>query len=369
MRHLRIGVNALYLIPGGVGGTEIYLCELLRALAEIDAHNQYFVFTNRETGAGIVPKQNNFHAAPQRVAARFRPARIVWEQTALPLSATRLHLDALFNPGFTAPVYSPCPAVTVFHDMQHKKHPEHFRWFDLPFWRMLLYASAHLSTILLTESESTRADLVHYYRLPPAKIRLVPLGVDARFFGLPRAPENLILTVSTLHPHKGLDSLLRAFARFHKARPDFRLVIVGLRGFHADALEGLRAGLGLTGAVDFTGWIPREQLYYLYSRAAACLYPSTFEGFGMPVVESMAAGIPTGCSKIEPLVSMTGDAALHFGPGNAGAIHDAMLRLVSDEALRSRLAAAGPARAADFAWTATARATLDAIVEAARRSG
>src|ERR1039458_3839031 len=90
MRPLRIGVNALYLIPGGVGGTEIYLHELLRALAEIDARNEYFVFTNRETGPDLVPQQPNFHGMPQRVRARFRPARIVWEQTVLPLAAARL---------------------------------------------------------------------------------------------------------------------------------------------------------------------------------------------------------------------------------------------------------------------------------------
>src|SRR5580698_3528824 len=216
MRPLRIGVNALYLIPGGVGGTEIYLRELLRALAEIDAgigaRHEYFVFTNRETDPGLVPAQPNFHAVPQPVRARSRPARIVWEQTALPLAALRLRLDVLFNPGFTAPVYCPCAAVTVFHDMQHKRHPEHFRGFDLPFWRMLLFASAHRATLLLAVSDVTRADVLRYYRLPPERVRVVRLGVDCAFFGLRRAPEKLLLVVSTLHPHKGLDALLRAFA-------------------------------------------------------------------------------------------------------------------------------------------------------------
>jgi glycosyltransferase involved in cell wall biosynthesis len=361
MRPLRIGVNALYLIPGGVGGTEIYLHELLRALAQIDATNQYFVFTNRETGPDLVPRQPNFHEMPQRVRARFRPARIVWEQTALPLAAVRLGLDALLNPGFTAPLYCPCPAVTVFHDMQHKRHPEHFRWFDLPFWRMLLFMSAHSATLLLADSEATRADVLRYYRLPAARVRLARLGVDPVFFGLRRAPEKLLLTVSTLHPHKGLDALLEAFARFRRAQPEFRLTIAGLRGFHAQALERLRDDLGLAATVEFTGWIPRAQLYDLYSRAWAFLYPSTFEGFGMPVLEALAAGIPTGCSNIEPLSAIAGEAALQFAPGDVDAICDAMVRLVADEPLRARLATEGPARAATFSWTATARATLDAI--------
>jgi len=367
MRPLRIGVNALYLIPGGVGGTEIYLRELLRALAEVDARNQYFVFTNRETGPDLVPHQPNFKEMPQRVHARFRPARIVWEQTALPLAAVRLGLDALLNPGFTAPLYCPCAAVTVFHDMQHKRHPEHFRWFDLPFWRALLFASAHGATMLLADSEATRADVLRYYRLPAAKLRMVRLGVDPVFFGLRRRPEKLLLTVSTLHPHKGLDTLLRAFAQFRRQQPDFRLAIAGLRGFHAEALETLRADLGLTGAVEFAGWIPRAQLYDLYARAAAFLYPSTFEGFGMPVVEALAAGIPTGCSNIEPLRTIAGEAALQFEPGNVDAISSAMMRLTGDHALRARLAAEGPRRAAAFSWTATAQATLEAIEHAVRR--
>jgi glycosyltransferase involved in cell wall biosynthesis len=369
MRPLRIGVNALYLIPGGVGGTEIYLRELLRALAkidaEIDARNQYFVFTNRETGPDLVPAQPNFRAIPQRVRARFRPARIIWEQTALPLAATRLNLDVMFNPGFTAPVYCACPAVTVFHDMQHKRHPEHFRWFDLPFWRMLLFASAHRATLLLADCEATRADVLRYYRLPAERVRVVRLGVDRMFFGLRRAPEKLLLAVSTLHPHKGLDALLQAFAQFRREQPDFRLVVAGLRGFHAEALEKLREDLGLAGAAEFTGWIPRAQLYDLYTRAWAFLYPSTFEGFGMPVLEALAAGIPTGCSNIEPLSTMAGEAALQFEAGNVEAIRSAMVRLVADDALRARLATEGPLRAAGFSWTATARATLDAIAAAA----
>jgi glycosyltransferase involved in cell wall biosynthesis len=366
MRPLRIGVNALYLIPGGVGGTEIYLSALLSALAEIDARNDYFVFTNRETGPDLVPQQPNFHWMPQRVRARFRPARIVWEQTALPLAVARLGLDALFNPGFTAPVYCACPAVTAFHDMQHKRHPEHFRRLDLLAWRVLLFASAHLAAFLVANSEATRADVLLYYRLPAWKVRVTPLGVDRAFFGLRRAPEKLLLTVSTLHPHKGLDALLHAFARFHRTQPEFRLAIAGLRGFHAAALEKLRADLRLTGAVEFTGWIPRGQLYDLYRRAWAFLYPSTFEGFGMPVVEALAAAIPTGCSNIEPLSGIAGEAALLFEPDNVEAIYNAMVRLTDDGPLRERLAAAGPLRAAAFSWKVTARATLDAIEDATR---
>src|SRR6185369_3186221 len=288
-RPLRIGVNALYLIPGGVGGTEIYLRGLLAALAQIDQSNQYVVYTNRETDAGLVPKAPNFAVCPQPVRAASRPLRLLWEQTGLPLHATGRGLDVLFNPGFTAPLLCGCPQVTVFHDLQHKRHPEYFRWFDLPFWEFCLYWSARVSRLLLADSDATAADLLKYYRLPTRKVRVVRLGVDPVFFDLAhrRRPEPFLLAVSTLHPHKNLDGLLRAFASFRRDQPDFRLVVCGMHGFFTGPLHDLRESLGLADAVEFPGWIPRPELHDLYARAWAFVYPSLFEGFGLPILEAL----------------------------------------------------------------------------------
>src|SRR5690348_1613352 len=259
MAPLRIGVNALYLIPGGVGGTEIYLRGLLAALAEIDAVNQYFVFMNVETDAGLTPARENFTGMPQAVRAKSRPARLLWEQTVLPIEAARLRLDVMLNPGFTAPLLSGCRQVTVFHDLQHKRHPEYFRWFDLPFWNLLLFWSAHVSRRIVAVSDATASDLERYYRLPESKISIVPHGVDPVFFelGRRRRPERFLLAVSTLHPHKNLDGLLQAFVLFRRSHPDFRLVVCGMHGFFAGALQDLRERLGLSDVVDLPGWIPR----------------------------------------------------------------------------------------------------------------
>jgi glycosyltransferase involved in cell wall biosynthesis len=366
MPPLRIGVNALYLIPGGVGGTEIYLRGLLEGLAGIDAVNQYFVFTNRETGPDLAPRQANFERLPQAVGASWRPARMLWEQAALPLAAVRHSLDVMLNPGFTAPLFCPCPQVTVFHDLQHKRHPEHFRWFDLPFWQFFLYWSAHVSRLLLAVSSTTAADLLKYYRLPESKVRVTPSGVDPVFFeiGRRRHPEPFLLAVSTLHPHKNLDGLLRAFAGFRRRHPEFRLVVCGLHGHSTRRLHELRDSLDLRDAVEFPGWIPREDLHDLYARAWAFVYPSRFEGFGLPLLEALAAGIPTACSAIEPLTGIAGGAALEFDPRDAGAIAEAMERIAGDEALRGQLAEVGPRRAAQFSWRATAEGTLAALVAA-----
>jgi len=356
----RIGVNALYLIPGAVGGTEIYLRELLAALARIDAANEYFVFTNVETGMDLVPRQANFLWKPQAVHARFRPARIVWEQTVLPLEASRYRLDVMFNPGFTAPIFAPCSCVTVFHDLQHKQHPEYFRWFDLPLWRLLLWAAAHRSRKLIAVSEATRGDLTRFYPFTKGRVEVIPHGVDAAFFALDRSQlEPFVLCVSTLHPHKNLDRLIRAYAR---KKREYRLVLAGLPGLSTARIEKLVAELGAGDSVELTGWIDRGALLGLYAHAQAFVLPSTFEGFGMPVLEAMAAGIPVACSKIPPLMEIGGDAALYFSPQEEGEIEAALERIVNDETLRQKLMAEGPNRAREFTWESAARRTLAVLL-------
>lgn len=367
---MRIVVNALYLIPGGVGGTEIYLRHLLRALGEIDGANEYILFTNRETGADLAPAQPNFRVVPQGVRASVRPARILWEQTRLPLAAMRERVDVLFNPGFTAPLIAPCPSVTVFHDLQHKRHPEYFRWFDLLAWRFFLWAAAHKSALLLACSEATRADLLRCYRVREKKVRTVPLGVDPRFFDVGaercgREPQPYLLCASTLHPHKNLVPLIRAFAELHGRRPGLSLVITGVRGFHTQAVEAAVNDLGACEYVRLTGWLPREELYSVFRDACAFVYPTTFEGFGLPVLEALAAGIPTACSSVEPVRSIAGDAALQFDPHDSAAMLDALDRITSDVDLRSALALAGPKRAREFSWKRTAELTLAALRDAA----
>jgi glycosyltransferase involved in cell wall biosynthesis len=355
----RIGVNALYLIPGGVGGTEIYLREVLVALAALDPVNEYFVFTNLETPADLVPKQANFHWRPQAVHARFRPARILWEQIVLPIEAARYRLDVLFNPGFTAPVFSPCRQVTVFHDLQHKQHPEYFRWFDLPFWRLLLWAAVHRSHRLIAVSEATRSDLLRFYRIPAARVIVIAHGVEPAFARLDRSrTESYLLCVSTLHPHKNLPRLIRAYGR---KKRDFRLILAGLRGFHAEAIVQLIEEMGLRESIQITGWVPREELYSLYERARAFVYPSLFEGFGMPVLEALAAGIPVACSDIPPLREVAGSAALFFDPLSEEAIAGALDRVTTDTVLRQRLSVAGPERARPFTWARSAEQTLQVL--------
>jgi glycosyltransferase involved in cell wall biosynthesis len=364
---LRIGVNALYLIPGGVGGTEIYLRCLLKALAEIDSRHEYFIYTNAETGSDLIPMPPRFHIVQTGVRGRIRPGRILYEQTVLPSLLRRDAIDVLLNPGFTGPVSFAHRSVSVFHDLQHKRHPEFFRWFDLPFWNALLWVSATRSRSLIAVSRATASDLARYYPRSANRISVIPHGVDTEFFRIAERRvdanpgEPFLLSVSTLHPHKNIDTLMQAFAEFRQLRPEFRLVIAGLNGFAAAELERRRLELGLEASVRFTGWISREELYRLFEGADAFIAPSRFEGFGMPLSEALAAGIPTACSTIEPFNEIAGDAAIRFSPDSLVEMTEAMRTITSDPGFRRRARVVGPAQARRFDWRGTARLTLDVI--------
>jgi glycosyltransferase involved in cell wall biosynthesis len=354
----RIGVNALYLIPGGVGGTEIYLRSLLAALACIDTTSQFVVYSNRETGSDLTPPAPNFLSVPLPVHAANRPARILYEQLLLPARLQRDRIDVLLNPGFTAPLWPGRPQVTVIHDLQHKRHPEYFRWFDLPFWRFLVWAAVHRSDRLIAVSPATKTDLLTYYRIHEEKVTVVEHGVDDRFFEIARERnriEPFLLCVSTLHPHKNIERLVRVFARLATRHPELRLVLAGMKGFHTTPIETLVADLGMGDRVELTGWIPREELYGYFRRARGFVYPSTFEGFGMPVVEALAAEVPLACSRIEPLAGIVKGAAWLFNPEEEGEMEGAIERMLNGPPP----GAANPAR--EYSWTSAAQATLRAL--------
>jgi glycosyltransferase involved in cell wall biosynthesis len=362
---MRAGVNALYLIPGGVGGTEIYLRSLLTALSVNPRGHEYIVFLNRETGNDLVPQHKAFRAVQTGVKATFRPARIVYEQSLLIQACRRERVDALYNPGFTSPILSSIPNVTLIHDLQHYHHPEHFKKADWLAWHALVWASCRFSRRLLAVSDATREDIHKVYRVPLDRIHLASPGVDAAFFNVDRTrTEPIILCVSTLHPHKNIDRLVDAYALVRQSHPEYRLILAGMRGFHGDAVEARIQRLGLTSHVQLTGWIPRDQIRELYRRARIAVFPSTFEGFGIPVVEAMAAGVPLIISGIRPMTDIAAGTALTFPPHDTGALAGAIERLITSEDLAVDHAQRAKLRAANYNWLNTANATLDALEQA-----
>jgi glycosyltransferase involved in cell wall biosynthesis len=362
---LRIGVNALFLIPGEVGGTEIYLRNLL---------------TNRETGAQICPQAPNFQPLVTRVPGRLRPARLLWEQTGLAAESFSAKMDVLFSPGFTSPLLCHGRKVTVIHDLQHKRQPANFGFLERCAWNALVWASVRTSRLLITVSESSRRDLIEIYRVKPQDVRLIRHGVEQEFFGLRtnnRYSEDLLrqadvppcrylLAASTLHPHKNWTRLLEAYEHLvNEGRPE-HLVVTGLRGKASDDVQRMAQQGPLASRVHVLGWQPRNVLLACFKFAEALVFPSTFEGFGMPVAEAMAAGIPVACSDIAPLREIAEDAALFFEPGSTPAIADALRSILDEPELRSELVDAGRERAKNFQWTRAAEQTLEVLLEAAR---
>ena len=248
----RIGVNALYLIPGGVGGTEVYLRNLLQALAEIDSRNQYFVFVNRETGDELCPAAPNFTLVRSPVPGRVRPARLVWEQTVLPVQTVRLKLDVLFSPGFSSPLVCRGRKVTVIHDLQHKRQPENFGFLERRAWNAMVWSSVRFSDALIAVSASSRQDVIDVYRTDASRIHVVHHGVEAGFFRIANATQRdetllnqagvpqcrYLLAVSTIHPHKNWLRLIEAYASLVAAGRDEHLVVAGLAGKASRAVAG-----------------------------------------------------------------------------------------------------------------------------------
>ena len=353
-----------------MGSTEIYLRSLLGALGRIDEKKQYFVFVNRESVNDPPIEMTRFHLIPCPVNARNRPRRILWEQTIFPLLLRKYKIDVLFNPGYTMPLLFRGPSVTVFHDLQHRRHPEFFRWFDLPFWRLLLWASARRSRSLIAVSEATARDLERYFPGVSGKTVVVEHGVDPECFRVAerraekrdsQSGQKYLLTVSTLHPHKNIGRLLEAFHLFRSTHPEYRMVIAGIKGFASAELESRRRDLKLEQSVTFTGWIPRAALYELFENADAYVAPSRFEGFGMPILEALAAGIPAACSRIAPIDQIAGSAAFQFDPDSVAEIAAAMEFVTMDADFRARAPIAGSQRSRQFDWDKAAALTLHEI--------
>lgn len=366
----------LFLVPGGVGGSEIYTRALLRALADVDETNHYYIFRNAETDASIVPDKENFHDRPQRVHASGRPERIAYEQTLFLVALAKARIDVLFNCGFTAPLAAWMPMVSVFYDLQYKHFGSALKSLDLVVTSILLPASARRSKAIVAMTDAVREDLETYFPWSAERIVLIPHGIDPDFNVVRKSresglrtgrPRPFLLAVSTLMLHKNFESLLVAFEIFRRTHPEFELIVVGLKGRDTARLETLRTKLGLDEHVTFTGWIARSEVLQFFAEARAFVYASLFEGFGIPVLEALTAGVPMACSQIAPIVEIAGTAARYFDPTSVADMSDALCEIVDDADLRARLAREGPLRAQRFDARENARKLVDLFGSLPRR--
>lgn len=384
MRPLRVGVDLFPLVPGvgRGGGFHRYAVELLRALERLDDAHRYFLFVSRRN-AHLFPAGGRFTQvvaplAPEREAW---PLRLAWQHLLLPRRARRLALDVLHSPFDTAPLRLPCASVVTVMDLiTDVFYPAHFPGdVSLLKARYLFHAKRHAARqahTVICASRATADDVVRHYGARSATVRVVPLGVTVTTDGgMPRpgasAPARpYILSVVSLSPHKNVAGVLEAFrlARERFGLPH-ELHLVGMAGTGARRVRpplDAAAAAGLP--VRVLGYVDEETLHAEYAGASLLLFIPLVEGFGLPPLEAMARGIPVVASRVSSIPEVCGEAALLVAPDDAGGVAAAIGQALTDEELAERLRRAGRARACQFPWEGTARATRE-VYEAAGSAG
>ncbi|MFN0086752.1 MAG: glycosyltransferase family 4 protein [Blastocatellia bacterium] len=374
---MHIGIDA-HAIGARQGGNETYIRGLIEALAGIDGENRYTIYLANQTAARewrdrLASRHPNFgvRLLPPPTPLVRVPLFLAWELRRRPVDV--LHVQ------YTAPPFCRIPVLATIHDLAFEHLPETFTRRGSFQLKLTVRRTARRAARIATVSEYSRQDLLRTYRLPPEKVAVTYNGIDARFtprpefeaepaeirrrFGITR---DYLLAVGSLQPRKNLVRLIRAYAALRGRSGSFQhqLVIVGRKLWLVDEIFDEVKRQPWAGDLILTDYVEDPALAALYRSAAAFVYPSLFEGFGLPPLEAMACGVPVVTSNTSSLPEVTGDAALLIDPLNEEELAAALLRVVGDESLRARLRAAGFAQAAKFTWREAAGITLRLYGEA-----
>ncbi len=390
---MHVGLNLIYLVPGETGGMEVVARELIPALlaaagrfgdgSEASVSRiggsgreiRFTAFVNREAAAaGDGPWGELLPAVTVPVNARRREQWVLGEQVLLPALAARARVDLVHSLASTAPVWGPFRRVVTVHDLIYARCPEAHAGLRDRGMRVLVPLAVRRSHRVLADSRSTRDDLIELLGTPPGRIDVAPLGFGvpprARALAAERTrarfrlgARRVLLSLSAKRPHKNLLALIDALERIPTERRPL-LVLPGYPTWHEAQLRERAAALGVSEDVRFEDWVTGEELEGLWALADAFVFPSLYEGFGLPVLEAMHRGVPVACANASSLPEVAGDAALLFDPRDVAAIAASIERLLDDPALVGDLRAKGLARAAEFTWARTARLTLDSYARA-----
>ena len=358
-----MGVNLLFLAPGEMGGLEVYSRELVGALVRRD-DVELTLFVNRLAGAewaSLAP------VAEAPVDPRRRAQWVAGDQLHVPRLARQSRVELVHSLASTGPAAGGFARVLTVHDLHYRVHPEaHFGVRGLGM-RALVPVAVRRADRVIVPSEATRADLLRHTSATAGRVDVVPEGIGQAPSGkgdatavrerLGAGERPVVLSVSAKRPHKNLARLIGAVARIPAERRPL-LVLPGYPTPHEEELRELARSLGVAGDVRFLGWVSAEELDDLYAAAGCFVFPSLYEGFGLPVLEAMARGVPVATSGRASLAEVAGGAALSFDPEDEASIAGAIETLLGDEALRVRLRAAGRERAAGFTWERAAELTV-----------
>jgi glycosyltransferase involved in cell wall biosynthesis len=366
-RAIHVGVNAHLLSLGESyrgAGINWYIQNLLKHLPEIEPQNRYTVFVGerRYVGAAGIDLQVS------RLPTRHPLSRILWEQAVQPWAVQKAGLDLIHGTAFVGPLAGVCPSVVTVHDLSFLFYPLGFRAVNRVYLRLFCQLSVRRAKRVIAVSESTKRDLIQVYGLSPGKVDVAHNGVDPGFHPLPAVdvaafraehglPDRFMLFIGTLEPRKNLVRLIEAYARLPRSRPP--LMLVGGKGWLYEEIFARVEALNLDDEVCFVGFVPAEDLPFWYNAATLFIYPSLYEGFGLPPLEAMACGTPVVYSNASSLPEVMGEAGLMVDPNNSEALAAAMEQMLVDPDLQASSRAAGLAQASRFSWQESAARTVE----------
>jgi glycosyltransferase involved in cell wall biosynthesis len=354
---VRIGIDARKLRDYGIG---TYVRNLLRQLAKQDDGDDYVAFcrdADFETVAAF--------------GARVRPVReeagnySMREQVAIPIDVRREGIELFHAPHYVLPPLTPCTSVVTIHDCIHLRFPQYLpSRLGYAYARAQMWAATHRAARVITVSEASKRDILRYFRVAESRIDVIYNAIDDRFWQAPDPDEidrvrqryqlnaPFVLYAGNIKPHKNLERLIESFHLLRQGA-DFKDVQLLIIGDEISKYATLRRAVHrhkLHKHVRFFGFVPDRTLAALYRLANVFVFPSLYEGFGLPPLEAMASGTPVITSDVSSLPEVVGDAALMIDPYEPAAIADAMRRVLTDDALRADLQRRGFARAREFSW-------------------
>lgn len=368
---MRFSVDA-HAIGRHLTGNEVYVRSLLSAFEAVDRESEFIAYLSEPEAAAEVPRR-----FAKRWVSR-NPFLRLGLQFAWQLWRDR---PSLLHVQYTAPVGCPVPVVVSVHDVSFLEHPEYFTPARSLQLRLTVRRTVESAATVITGSDFSRKAIARAYGLDPARIAVVPNAASSRFRPLPREaaraaaqkhfriPGPFILTVGDLQPRKNQLGLIRAFEEMLAARPELphHLVLAGKESFNGAAVQRAVDRSRFGERIHLTGFVTDDLLLHLYNACEFFVFPSFYEGFGLPVLEAMACGRAVACSNSSAVHEVADAAALLFDPKSTEEIARAMTDLAVDGELRSRMERLGLQRAARFSWKRTAERTLDIYNEVAER--
>lgn len=362
-KKMRIGINLMG-VPAKRTGIHRYSRCLMRALLESDEESEYFVF-----GGPHILHEIDGRGRLTKVAcgSKARVGRRLKEQTVLPMYAGRWELDLIHSVNNVSPVLAGARSVVTVHDITFRKFPrERFKREKTLYYKVLVPLALRRADKIISVSNNTAKDIASAYFIPKNRIRCVYNGVDDSFgkdsertFDLP-----YILFVGSVEPVKNLLRVIEAYGSISSRLPsEHILVVAGPEDWGSSGAAELAHSLGIEKNVVFTGEVSDKEIQGLYKHADLFVFPSLYEGFGLPVLEAMTCGTPVITSNTSSLPEVAGDAAVLIDPCDVEKIAGAMLRVLKDGDLRRELSLKGKERAKSFTWDRCARETLKVYKE------